>query len=162
MPGIPCFVGVFLLLTLQAPATQAQQKIEKMPVVEARGTSLPFLADKRSAPEKLPSSSAESPLSNGGAPPKAEADSVDTTANGEPNKLVAITLALFLGPFGVHRLYLGTSTKVPVIYALTIGGGMGVLPLIDIFHLLFTKDISKYRKVPDVLMWMENGAKEKP
>ncbi len=160
IPGILSFFGLFVLLILRPSITQAQE-IEKIPIVKARETTLSFLADKRSAPEMLSRPSTEPPFRMKDHPLKTELDSVDTAANGRPNKLVAITLALFLGPFGVHRLYLGTSTKVPVIYALTIGGGMGILPLIDIFHLLFTKDISEYRKVPDVLMWMEGKGPEK-
>lgn len=45
------------------------------------------------------------------------------------NSLALYAVALW--PFGVHRLYLGTEAKIPVIYTLTLGGGIGILPLID-------------------------------
>jgi len=58
-----------------------------------------------------------------------------------------------LGPFGGHRLYLGTNEKVPIIYTLTLGGGLGLLPLIDLIHIIFTKDLSKFEKSERVFMW---------
>ncbi len=65
---------------------------------------------------------------------------------------VAVALAIFLGPFGVHRLYLGTSETVPLLYTITLGGLM-LLPLIDIFCILFTKDLDKYLGNEQVIMW---------
>ena len=61
-------------------------------------------------------------------------------------------LAIVLGPFGAHRLYLGTSPKVAVIYGLTFGG-FGILPLIDLGHLLFAKDLERFRNNDQLLMW---------
>lgn len=58
-------------------------------------------------------------------------------------KSIAIGLAIVAGPFGVHRLYLGTSTYVPVAYTLTLGGGMGVLPVLDIVTILVTRDLRR-------------------
>jgi len=71
----------------------------------------------------------------------------------EDEKLISILLAVALGPFGGHRLYLGTKPHVPVVYTLTLGGGFGILPLIDIFHLLFAKDLSPYRNNGNIFMW---------
>ena len=68
------------------------------------------------------------------------------------SKAVAAGLALVLGPFGVHRLYLGTSTKVPVIYSITLGGFF-ILPLIDIGVILFTKDFDRLKGDERVIMW---------
>jgi len=68
------------------------------------------------------------------------------------NKLTAVLLGVTLGPLGVHRIFLGTSKKVPVAYALTLGG-LGILPLIDIAHLIFKKDISPYQGNQKVFMW---------
>lgn len=68
------------------------------------------------------------------------------------NKLTAVGLALVLGPFGVHRLYLGTSTKVPVIYSVTFGGFF-ILPLIDIGVILFTKNFERLKGDERVIMW---------
>ncbi|MFT3884606.1 MAG: TM2 domain-containing protein [Flavobacteriales bacterium] len=70
----------------------------------------------------------------------------------EPQRLVAAALALTLGPFGAHRLYLGTNVKVPLIYGITFGG-FGVLAVIDMAHILFTKDLSPYHDNGHVFMW---------
>lgn len=69
-------------------------------------------------------------------------------------KSVAIVLAVLLGPFGVHRLYLGTHAKVPVIYTLTLGGGFGILPLLDIVAILNNKNWEE-DFIPNnkVIMW---------
>ncbi|MBX2971615.1 MAG: TM2 domain-containing protein [Flavobacteriales bacterium] len=77
-------------------------------------------------------------------------DSVHVTV--ENQRIVGSGLALLLGPFGAHRIYLGTTPKVAVIYGLTFGG-FGVLPLIDLGHLLFSKDLEPYRNNDRVIMW---------
>lgn len=69
-------------------------------------------------------------------------------------KLTAISLAIALGPLGMHRLYLGTDFRVPVVYSITLGA-FGVLPLIDIIAILSTKDLSKYENNPKIMMWVE-------
>lgn len=71
----------------------------------------------------------------------------------EHPRLVAALLCVTLGPFGAHRLYLGTKPGVPVAYTLTLGGGMGVLPVIDFMLICFSKDLSPYRNNPHVFMW---------
>ena len=71
----------------------------------------------------------------------------------ENERLMSVLLAVALGPFGGHRLYLGTGAKVPIIYTLTLGGGFGVLPLIDLVHLLLKKDLEPYRTNTQVFMW---------
>ena len=68
-------------------------------------------------------------------------------------KVNSTILALLLGPFGVHRLYLGTEAKVPVLYTLTLGGGFGILPLIDIVSILTTKELSVYENNANIIMW---------
>ena len=70
-------------------------------------------------------------------------------------------LALLLGPFGAHRIYLGTTPKVAVIYGLTFGG-FGVLSLIDLGHLLFSKDLDQYRNNDRVIMWGRPKARITP
>ena len=70
----------------------------------------------------------------------------------EPNKVVAVALDLTLGIFAVHRLYLGTHPKVPVVYALTLGGG-GFMVLIDMGVIIFTKNLDQYKDNDQVLMW---------
>ena len=74
-------------------------------------------------------------------------------------KITAIVLAVALGPFGAHRLYLGTTAKVPVIYCLTLGGGLGILPFTDIIAIIATKDIGKYEHNTKVVMWVNSEEK---
>ena len=69
------------------------------------------------------------------------------------HRINAILLAIALGPFGVHRLYLGTHPRVPVIYTLTLGGGLGVLPIIDIIAIATTKDLDRFIQNDKVIMW---------
>jgi TM2 domain-containing membrane protein YozV len=68
------------------------------------------------------------------------------------HRAVAISLDVSLGLFGVHRMYLGTDLKVPVIYTATIGGG-GVLWLIDLGLLVAVKDLTPFKNNPNVFMW---------
>jgi TM2 domain-containing membrane protein YozV len=67
-------------------------------------------------------------------------------------RAVAIGLDVSLGLFGVHRMYLGTDLKVPVIYTSTIGGG-GVLWLVDFGLLVAVKDLTPFKNNPNVFMW---------
>lgn len=67
-------------------------------------------------------------------------------------KGVAAILDITLGVFAVHRMYLGTKPKVPVIYTLTLGGG-GFLVLADLGIIIFTKDLENYRNKGTILMW---------
>lgn len=69
-------------------------------------------------------------------------------------KLKTILFTIFLGHFGVHRIYLGTDWKVPLFYTLTLGGGLGLLPLIDLFCIIFTNDLSVYEGVSRFFMWI--------
>lgn len=70
-----------------------------------------------------------------------------------PKKLVAIGITVLTGAIGGHRLYLGTSPVVPIVYALTLGGGFGILPLIDLIAITATKDLSKYENNSKIIMW---------
>jgi TM2 domain-containing membrane protein YozV len=79
---------------------------------------------------------------------------------GENKRWVAAALTITLGPFGVHRLYLGTHYRVPVIYSLTFGCFF-ILPIIDLGVILFTKDLEKYQNNPRLIMWMGNTSIEK-
>ena len=83
---------------------------------------------------------------------------VATYQGKENTRSMSILLGIALGPFGGHRLYLGTKPHVPVVYTLTLGGGFGILPLIDIFHLLFTKDLERFRNNANVFMWRSESA----
>jgi TM2 domain-containing membrane protein YozV len=70
----------------------------------------------------------------------------------ENQRWVAAALTVTLGPFGAHRLYLGTTAKVPIVYGVTFGGFF-VLCLIDLGHLLFTRDLSRFEHNDRVFMW---------
>ena len=65
----------------------------------------------------------------------------------------AILMAVLTGPIGGHRLYLGCDTYIPIFYALTLGGGLGVLPAIDIIVIALSKDLSSYENNRSILMW---------
>lgn len=70
-------------------------------------------------------------------------------------RLKAALLALFLGHFGVHRIYLGTSPNVPIVYSLTLGGGLGLLPLADFIFILTAKDLEAFAENDKVFMWLK-------
>lgn len=75
---------------------------------------------------------------------------------GKNKKLIAALLA-FPFPFGIvglHRIYLGTSPHVPVVYIGTLGGGFGLLPLIDFIAILIEKDIEHFMDNKKVFMWI--------
>lgn len=75
---------------------------------------------------------------------------------GRNKKLIAALLA-FPFPFGIvglHRIYLGTSPHVPIVYIGTLGGGFGLLPLIDFFAILFEKNMERYLDNNKVFMWV--------
>lgn len=85
----------------------------------------------------------------------------DSLHEKEPERLVAATLAVLVGPFGAHRLYFGTTAKVPIIYGVTLGG-FGILVLIDLGHILCTKDLTPYRHNDQVFMWAKPRAAVTP
>lgn len=71
-----------------------------------------------------------------------------------------IVSALFALPFpcgfmGTHRVMLGTSPWVPVVYVATFGGCFGLLPLIDFCFITFSKDITPFENNPHVFMWVK-------
>ena len=73
----------------------------------------------------------------------------------EKTPAVAFVLAWFLGPLGIHRAYLGTTTGVIIGYILTLGG-CGIVAFVDWIVLLIgliEEDISKYIDNPKFFMW---------
>lgn len=73
----------------------------------------------------------------------------------EPDAAIAFILAWFVGPLGIHRAYLGTSTGVIIAYILTLGG-CGIVAFVDWVVLLIglvNNDISKYIDNPSFFMW---------
>ena len=85
--------------------------------------------------------------------PKISLFSKDKAETKNKSKLVAGLLAITLGPFGVHRLYLGTSPKVPIAYTLTLGGGFFILPLIDIFYIILSRNPEDIEGNNHVFIW---------
>lgn len=76
----------------------------------------------------------------------------------QKNKVIAAALA-FPFPFGcvgLHRVYLGTSPYVPIVYAATAGGVFGILPMIDCIVLISSSHISRYENNPKVIMWIHH------
>ena len=69
------------------------------------------------------------------------------------DKATTIVLVLLTGPLGGHRLYLGTKPIVPVVYTLTLGGGVGILPFIDLVVVCFSKDMSRFENNNKIFMW---------
>jgi len=71
------------------------------------------------------------------------------------DKATAVVLTLLTGPLGGHRLYLGTKPIVPIVYICTLGGGIGVLPFIDLVVICFSKDISRFENNDKIFMWVK-------
>lgn len=67
-------------------------------------------------------------------------------------RLKAAALTILVGPFGGHRIYLGTDHKIPIAYSLTLGG-VGILPLIDLIAILASKNPDQYFNSNRVFMW---------
>ena len=68
--------------------------------------------------------------------------------------------ALFAFPFpfgfmGAHRVMLGTKPWIPIIYAATFGGCFGIIPMIDFFVIVFSKDMEQYENNPRLFMWIK-------
>jgi hypothetical protein len=70
-------------------------------------------------------------------------------------KALVLAFTVGTGLVGGHRLVLGTKPIVPIVYAATLGGGLGILPLIDFVAILIKKDYSMYKNNPKIFMWAE-------
>ncbi len=51
-------------------------------------------------------------------------------------QFIAILLTLILGGLGIHRLYLGSKPIIILLYLITLGGFLGIIPLIDLIRLI--------------------------
>ena len=74
------------------------------------------------------------------------------------NRRIIATALAFPFPFGIvglHRIYLGTKPYVPIAYVASLGGLLGVFPLIDFFVLIFDKDFEQYENNSKVMMWVK-------
>ncbi len=70
-------------------------------------------------------------------------------------KATAVFMAILTGPIGGHRISLGCKPIVPIAYAVTLGGGFLLLPIIDIIVLIVSKDISRYQNNDQIFMWFK-------
>ncbi len=71
------------------------------------------------------------------------------------DKATTIILTILTGPLGGHRLFLGTKAIVPIVYVCTLGGGLFVLPFIDLVVVCFSKDISRFENNDKIFMWVK-------
>ena len=73
------------------------------------------------------------------------------------NDMVSLLLTFFLGWTGIHRMYMGSTPWMWILYLLT-GGGFGVVVLLDfVFELIGFVDgsgLGKYYDNPNILMWL--------
>jgi TM2 domain-containing membrane protein YozV len=70
----------------------------------------------------------------------------------ESKRFMAAFLCLTLGPFGMHRLYLGSTPQVAAAYSVTLGA-VGIVPVVDLLLITFSKDISRFKNNGKVIMW---------
>jgi TM2 domain-containing membrane protein YozV len=75
----------------------------------------------------------------------------------EKDPVIAWLISFPGGMLGLHRVYLGTSTKTVLLYIFTVGGVFGIVPMIDWILLLQgiqNGDISKYIGNRKFIMWL--------
>lgn len=74
----------------------------------------------------------------------------------EVKPTTAVLLNFFLGGFGIHRHYLGSTKWMWALYTFTGGGIFGVVPLVDFIMLIIgmnDDDFGKYIDNPKFFMW---------
>ena len=71
------------------------------------------------------------------------------------SKLLASILAFPVpfGMLGLHRIYLGAKPIIPVLYIVTFGGIVGILPFIDMMVLILSKDTKPFVDNSRILFW---------
>lgn len=87
--------------------------------------------------------------------PEMPVTSLQTVSNANPWGAWAI--CWFLGEFGIHRHYLGTSKPMWLYYTLTCGGIFGIVTIVDWVVLLvgaIQDDISQYCNNDSFIMWL--------
>lgn len=73
------------------------------------------------------------------------------------NPWAAWAICTFLGDFGIHRHYLGTSSWMWAAYTFTCCGIFGIVPFVDWVVLLvgaIQDDVSSYTDNSKFIMWM--------
>jgi TM2 domain-containing membrane protein YozV len=83
------------------------------------------------------------------------ADSIDTIPKHKKLTAAILSFPLPFGILGLHRIYLGTKPYVPFFYIGTLGGCLGILPLIDFICIVSSgKDkLGRFENCPGVFMW---------
>lgn len=73
-----------------------------------------------------------------------------------PNPWAAFAICWVVGPFGIHRHYLGTKSSMWAIYTFTCGGIFGIVPMVDWVVLLIgaaNNNIRPYVNNKNFFMW---------
>lgn len=85
---------------------------------------------------------------------KKQQASVYSVKSGDKSAAAALVLDFFLGPLGIHRIYLGTATMTWIGYILSCGGICGIIPAVDFWVMVFNfNDISDYVDNTKFFMW---------
>jgi len=105
----------------------------------------PQLVDEQSQVESINTS----PL------PQLAPDIYKAASDSTKSKLLASILAFPVpfGMLGIHRIYLGAKPIIPVLYIVTFGGIVGILPFIDMMVLILSKDTKPYMDNSNILFW---------
>jgi len=82
-------------------------------------------------------------------------DIYKTGGDSTKSKVLASILAFPLpfGMLGMHRIYLGAKPIIPILYIVTFGGIVGILPFIDMMVLILSKDIKPFVDSSNILFW---------
>lgn len=82
-------------------------------------------------------------------------DTYRTDGDSTKSKLLASILAFPLpfGMLGLHRIYLGAKPIIPVLYIVTFGGIVGILPFIDMMVLILSKDTKPFVDNSNIFFW---------
>ena len=73
------------------------------------------------------------------------------------NPWAAFALAFFLGEFGIHRMYLGSTKIMWACYTFSCCGIFGIVPFVDWIVLLvgaIQGDIDHFENNPKFIMWI--------
>ncbi len=84
-------------------------------------------------------------------------ENMPTLSTKSVNPWGAWAICTFLGGFGIHRHYMGTSNLMWLWYTITCGGIFGVVTLVDWVVLLIgaiQEDISAYCNNDQFFMWL--------
>ncbi len=85
-----------------------------------------------------------------------EAPAGATVSSDDKTPVVSFILCTFLGGFGVHRHYLGTTKWMWALYTFTFGGIFGIVPFVDWIMLLVgivEGNVSQYQGNMSFIMW---------